>query len=221
MEPYQRASQAIREGDAQPFNFLKNTVLAGIGGGAAGLAHKAIGKIAPAIGALISEYVPEKFSIEGLKKIDPRFGKMIKDSLDAGYTYDDFRQFMGDKIKGSEDSTKETNKKNLIEMYSPELHQFITQHIKSGKSHIQAGALAKLPGKQGDFNKVIQKIMKDNNATWEDVLESVYGGQQGNQQSQQPEMQEQQEQQQQPTQSGAGQQALMDIMNKINQRLGQ
>ncbi len=100
--------------------------------------------------------------------------------------------------------------RNIIEQYSPELHQFIDQEVKNGRDLLQAGALA-----QNDkrFSKIIDKLSKDHKTPWSNILQAVYGGAQQSQ----PQVQPQQSQQQ----SGQGQQALASILEKINQRLGQ
>lgn len=234
MQPYQEASSAIRQGGETPINILKNVGLTAIGGGAANFGSRAMSKIIPAVGSLINKYVPENLSIAGLKKLDPRFGKFIQGALDSGYTYDDVRQFMEDKTKKSQDEIAQQDKKNLIEKHSPELHQFIKESMKKGQSHLEAGALARLPNKKGkDFNAAIEKLTKEHKTTWEEILEAVYGGKKmSNNTSQGPANMEQatqspmqqapsQQGQAQQGQAGAGQQALMDILNRINQKIGQ
>lgn len=225
MEPYQRASRAMRESEEQPFNVLKNTGLAAIGGGTAGIASKAIGKIVPAVGALISKYVPDNLMQAGLSKINPKLGTFMKSVLDAGYTHDDVREFLGEKIEKSQqpqtkqqesqEQQKEKPKdgRNIIEQYSPELHQFIANEVASGRKPIEAGALA-----QNDkrFSDVIKKLSEEHNTPWSSIIDSIYGtGEQAGA------LKEQQQQSGNSGQVGQGQQALMEILSRINQKLGQ
>ena len=208
MQPYQKASEALRSGEEYPLHLLKNAGLAAIGTGATSLGFKAVNKLVPAIGALINEFVPENLSIAGLKKVDPRFGKFIQGALDEGYTYEDIRGFIGDKVKKSQEPAQE--KKNIIEQYSPELHKWILGEIQNGRSPVEAAALA-----QNDqrFEKIIKKMTKEHKTQWSNIIQSVYGL---GEKAQQP--QQQQAFQQQPI--GQGQQALMQILQKINQKLG-
>lgn len=211
-EPYHRASKALREGEEYPLHILKNAGLTAIGGGAGALGAKAAGKIIPAIGALVNKYIPENISIAGLNKIDPRFGKFIQGALDEGYSYDELRNFLGDKIEKSQKPGQNT--KNIIEQESPELHQFLNQQIKSGRKPIEAAAIAQHDKR---FSSVIQKLSKTHKIPWSQIIESVYGlGE-----TAQAEQSQASQQMQQPQQQGQGQQALMAILQKINQRLGQ
>ncbi len=238
MQPYQRASQAIREGEDRPFNLVKNIGLSAAGGGAANLGSRAMGRIVPAVGALISKYVPDNILTAGLSKLDPRLGTFMKGAVDAGYTHDDIREFLGEKIEKSQEKPS-TDSKNLIEKHSPELHQFITEQMKKGESFRRAGALARLEGGGKTFGKTIEKLMKDHKASWEDMIEAIYGGektapsaapaaqsqapaaQMPNQPpgGQNPAMQQApQMQQPQAQQVGPGQQALVAALSKIPKR---
>jgi len=175
MQPYQRASQAIREGEDRPFNLVKNIGLSAVGGGAANLGSKAMTRIVPAVGALISKYVPDNILKAGLSKLDPRLGTFMQGAIDAGYTHDDIREFLGEKVEKSQQQVAQ-DKKNLIEKHSPELHQFITEQMKKGKGHIEAGALARIGVGGKNFSKEIEKLKKDHKTSWEEILEAVYGG---------------------------------------------
>ena len=209
-EPYHRASKALREGEEYPLHVLKNAGLTALGGGAGAFGAKALGKVLPAVGALINQYVPENIAMAGLNKIDPRFGKFLQGAMAEGYSFDELRQFLGDKIQKTQEQAKPD--KNIIEKESPELHQFLDQEIRKGRKPIEAAALA-----QNDkrFSSIIQKLSKSHKTPWSQIIESIYGTGETAQQNQQ---QQPQQTQQQP---GQGQQALMAILQKINQRLGQ
>lgn len=96
---------------------------------------------------------------------------------------------------------------NIIAQYSPELHNFLEGEISKGRHPVQAGALAYLDSK---FKGVISKIQKDTGLKWEDILQQTYLGNQ--RQQQQPTEQSQQTVQ--------GQQALMSILQKLQQGRG-
>lgn len=176
MHPYQDAARAIREGEEFPHKVARQAGLAAIGGGAATIGSKAVSKILPSIGAFLSPYVPESFAMKGLSKVDPRIGKFIQGAIDEGYTFDDVRAFMGEKLEKSEapEKTQETAKenRNIIEQYSPELNQFITQQMASGRDPLQAGAIA-----QNDkrFSSVIKKLSDTHKTPWSSIIEAVYG----------------------------------------------
>ncbi len=64
---------------------------------------------------------------------------------------------------------------NIIAQYSPELASFLEGHIQQGRDPLQAGALAQLDPK---FKRIIAKIEADHQASWSDILQSLFGGQQ-------------------------------------------
>lgn len=209
MEYYKKAAEAIRSGEEKPLNLLKNVGLTALGGGAASLGSKAINRLIPAVGALINQYVPENISREGLGRIDPRFNDFIQGAIDQGYSYEDLRNYIGEKIEKSEEQPKQ--KLNLIEQESPELHQYLDQEIRNGRRPIEAAAIAQHDKR---FANIIQKLTKTHKTPWSQIIESIYG----TGETAQPTQQTQQPQQGQP---GAGQQALMAILDRINQKLGQ
>lgn len=205
MQYYQKAAEAQRSGDEYPLQILKNAGLTALGGGAASAGSKAISSLLPTIGALINEYVPDKLSQTGLSKVDPRFNKFIQGALSEGYSYDDVRSFLGDKIKNSQ--TKEN--RNIIEQYDPELHTYITQKMKKGKTHIEAGQKALGHGR---FKRAIDKLTKDHKIPWTSILESVYGSQMA------PKKEEQPQSEQQP--QGQGSSSLLSILQKLQSARG-
>jgi hypothetical protein len=101
---------------------------------------------------------------------------------------------------------------NPIAKYSPELLQFIEQHIQSGRSPLEAGALARLPGNK--FDRVIAKIEKDSGMKFSEILEKIYGGKKGSQQPQ-GQSQQQGQQPQQAQQKANVDQALLAAFDKI------
>lgn len=206
MEPYQRASEALRSGEESPIQLLKGAGLTALGGGLINAGSKAMSKVIPAVGALINDYIPEEISKKGLSRIDPRFGKFIQGALDEGYSYDDLREFLGEKIKKSMPAKED---KGIIEQYSPELSSFIKEKIGSGMTPIQAGAVA-----QNDrrFSNAIKKMTQDHKVQWSQILESEFGKEPVSQ------SQNMQQQQNKPSDAKA---ALMQILQQINSSLGQ
>lgn len=174
MQPYQQASQAIRQNEESKAGVLQNAALAYTGGRAISGGYQALNKLMPAVGAFLSNYVPENLAIKGLNKVDPRLGEFVKGALEEGYSFDDVKNFMGEKIQ----KTEEDEKKNIIQQHSPELHQFVESEIKNGRSPLQAGALAQMEqkGKSG-FKNIIEKLVKEHKMPWSSIVEMVFGKQ--------------------------------------------
>lgn len=218
MEPYQRASEAIVSGNETPIQLAKNLALTAVGGGVMAASKKLL----PAIGSMLSPYIPDSIFRAGMSKIHPKLGSFVEKALSAGYTHDDLRTFLGEKIeKDQQQAQKE--KKNIVQKYSPELHDFITQLMKSGRSHTEAGALAGLSRKgKTDFKPIIDKISKDYKSSWGDLVEEIYGGSQQPPQDQQQPQQDQQQliHAQEARGPSAGDRRLMQMMEAINKRLG-
>jgi hypothetical protein len=191
MEPYQKASQSLRERGEAPIHAVKNLGYSALGGGAASLGSSVVSKLIPKVGSLINKYVPDNLSQAGLSKLDPRFGKFIQGALDEGYSYDDVRSTIEEKLG----NTVSQQAKNLIEQESPELHQFLDQEIKKGRKPIEAGAIAQNNKK---FTNTIKKLMKTHKTSWSNIIESVFGGQG----TAQPEEQQPSQQGMQQTQQG-------------------
>lgn len=212
LRPDEEANQEEIERDR---SFRKN--LSGAASAATGFGIGASGALTSRIMPFLSQYIPVDLAMKGLNKVSPKLADFLKKGKAAGLDVEEGLQFIKDKLnpktqeepEGAKESLKEN--RNIIEKYSPELHQFISDQIKMGRSAIEAGALASLEQKGGKgFKNVIDKIVKDHKTPWSAILESVYGSEQAAKSN---------PQQQQPN-PGPGQQALMDILQKINQRLG-
>ncbi len=159
MEPYQRAAQATRQSGEKPYELAKGAI------------SGSISRILP----FLSTYVPVKLAMSGLNKIDPKWGKFFNEANELGYDADEVRDFLKDKISKEQEKKTEQPKenRNIIEQYSPELHQFIDQEVRKGRPLIQAGALA-----QNDkrFADIINKMQKDHKTPWSNIIQSIYGG---------------------------------------------
>ena len=109
MQPYQRASQEIRRQGELPVTAIKKGIGALVAGKSLSLADKAL--------AFLNPHVPEKFSKEGLNKIDPRLGAFIKKATEEGVDYDEtLRDFISEKAaKAQEQPSKESTIKQAAE----------------------------------------------------------------------------------------------------------
>jgi hypothetical protein len=211
MRPSERATQAVINRDKEEKEFIKGGLktVAGLGLSASSFALGS--KILP----FLSKHIPADLVVKGINKISPELGSFLKKGMDAGLNIEEGKQFLKDKLQPKENAQ---DNRNIIEQYSPELHQFIEGEIQKGRQPLEAGALAQL---KKEFADPIKKLTKDHKAPFSALLQTVYGGgQQSQQGQQQPQPQQPQQGQPQNQQSGQGQQALMAIMQKINQTLG-
>lgn len=161
----------------------------------------------------LSEYITPDLAIKGISKISPDLGKFLKSGMQKGLNIKEGLNFIKDNLKQPEEKKEHPKQSlNIIEQESPELHRFISDEVTKGRQPIEAGALAQA---QVKFKKIINKLIKDHKTTFQAILDTVYGGGQYggavNPQSQG---------QHQPQQAGPGQQALMTILQKIQQQRG-
>ncbi len=167
MQPYQEASKEIRRQSDIPANTLKTAGVLGasaLGGGAI------IGRVLP----LLSRLIPADLAIKGLSKVDPRIGKFIDSSLKLGNTFDDIRDFIQNKAQEGSGNAKDN--RNVIQQYSPELHEFLSGEIGKGRSALEAGSLAE---SNPSFKNIIKKLSEDHKAPFSSILQTVYGDTQG------------------------------------------
>jgi hypothetical protein len=166
MEPYQRATEEIRRQGELPLDLAKKAVSVG-SAAATGLAGgAAIGRVLP----FLNKYVPQDLAIKGLSKLDPRFGKFINKALSAGQSFDEIKDYIGGKAEEEEQKVAKESR-NIIQQYSPELHQFIDQEVKKGNSPFEAGTRAQ---KDKRFSNIISKLSKDHKTPWSNIIESVF-----------------------------------------------
>ena len=224
MQPYQEVTKETLRKKKAPYETAKNAVIAGVSfAGGVGLS-----RIASRITPFLSPYIAPELAKKGISKIDKGLGKFIDKSEQAGYDFDEIKDFIGQKISGEEPKQPE-QKKNVIEQYSPELHQFLSEEIKKGRHPLEAGVLAQHDQK---FSGAINKILKDHKTDWQTILQTVYGdqgeptnykaqqqqaAQQQQQAAQQPQQQMQGQQQGQPSQ---GIQALMQSIQELKKLRG-
>jgi hypothetical protein len=143
-------------------------------GASAGLASK--------IGPFLNSYVPLDLAMKGINKVAPRIGEFLKKGQSLGLDVKEGLDFVKNSIESSESQgqkAKET--RNVIEQYSPELHSFIANEVKKGRTPAQAAAALQVSKEHGKYKEIIKKIEKDHKTDWLSILESIYGGAQQNQ----------------------------------------
>lgn len=165
MQPYQEAAETTKRSGI--VNTIKN-----IGAGAAGaVGFRATNSVINRILPLLNSYVPETFAKKAIEKIDPRIGEFIEGAEREGATFDETKEFIGQKLQKSEEEPAKESR-NIIEQESPELHSFLDQEIRKGRKPVEAGALA-----QNDkrFSNIIKKLMKAHKTPWSSIVESIFG----------------------------------------------
>lgn len=179
MQPYQAASEKIRRHGELPIEALKtgasiaaSAASAPIGALKTGASIAAGGIALKRILPLLSKYIPQDLAIKGLNKLSPHFGNFINKSLQEGASFDTIRDFLRGKAEGEQQKPAQETR-NVIEQYSPDLHQFIASEVSAGRPVLEAGALAQANPK---FKTTIKQIEKDNKANWSAILQSIYGG---------------------------------------------
>src|ERR1700722_6626807 len=226
MRPDERAALAQVERSENIRSTVKGGLKTAASLGAAALTGGTAAAIAPAISSrvlpFLSQYIPAGLAVKGLSKVNPTLGKFLKKGQEMGLDVKEGIDFIRNKLGYNEEEEKKKTKqeKNIIQKYSPELHQFISDEIKKGRTPIQAGALA-----QNDkrFKSAINKLSKDHKTNWSQIIQGIYGtGETAQPQQQMQQSQPVEEQAQQPQQgAGQGQQALMGLIQQYMQSRGQ
>jgi hypothetical protein len=213
----ERANQAEVERDQRLRGNIGKAVTTAGSLGAAGIAGGLASKVMP----FLNEYIPAGLAMKGINKVSPKLGAFLQKGQDMGLDVQEGLNFLKDKLGVTKGNESPKQDRNIIQQYSPELHEFILEQINSGQSPLAAGALAEL-GKSGkSFKKEIEKIVKDHKAPWSSIIETVYGTQKNQSQpsvTNQPTPQN--PQQGQPQGQGQGQAALISILQKIQQTRG-
>ena len=204
MNPYEKTSLEMKRQSEGPKRFAKT---------AAGLGAASFAPVLARAAPFLSDYITPEMAVKGLSKINPKLGKFVNDAFNGGYEFDEVKDFLKEAISGSEGeepkqgSEKEPAKQsqNIVEQYSPDLHQFILGEIQKGRSPQDAAGRAIFDDSvKGKFQSIIKKIEKDHKAPWSQIVESIYGGGQAGQ-SQQPQAPQQMQEPQGQTQGQTSQ----------------
>lgn len=235
LRPDEIAAQADIEKSGRQTQSLKSglktaaNIATGLAG--AGIAAKTASSLSTKIMPFLNKYIPVDMAINGISKVSPEIGGLLKKGVEKGLNIEDGLDFLKGQVEKKSSPAKD--QRNIIEQYSPELFSFLKEQIGQGKSPIEAGALAQIP--KSKFSSVIKKIEDDNKTNWSSIIQSVFGQSQGdiNQNKNNPSDTEIMESkmdkffdkqkpqaQSQPSQMGPGQQALMQMIQQINQKLG-
>lgn len=167
--PYRSASEEIQRQEGDPLNYLqKGLSISAAVGGLGGL-----GALSSKILPLLNSRIPESIAVKGINKINPSLGRFVESATNFGYDFEEVRNFLRNKAAEQQDEKVEPKQnRNIIQQYSPDLHEFILTEIKKGRSPLEAGALASL---SDAFKSVINKLTKDYSSPFSALLETVYG----------------------------------------------
>ena len=197
--PDELATQSNIERDERLRGNLKKIPTLALGAGASYLGAK----VAP----FLSQYVPLDLAMKGIDKVAPQIGNFLRKGQKMGLDLEEGLNFVKDKLKPAESSETAKEHRNIIQKYSPELHEFISQKVKGG---MRPGtiALSLLKGKGNEkFRNIIGKIVKDYSTDFVSLVESLYGSESMGAPQSQAALQP--EQAQQPQQPMGAQQAPM------------
>lgn len=189
---------------------LESNIKTGLGTAATLGAGSAIAGLGSKIAPFLSEYIPVDLAVKGISRVSPKMGNFLKKGMEKGLNVKDGINFLKDKFSSPESlQEKPKDNRNIIQQYSDELHTFIDNAVKSGESPTKVGGTARQDPK---FKKIIEKIEKDHQTPWPNIIDSIYRN------SNQPE-QPQSPQQAQPNgavqQKGNTDQAIMAALEKI------
>lgn len=208
MRPDEIANRAEIERDER----FRSNISSALGTGMTAAGGVAMARVLP----FLSQYVPVDLAVKGISKVSPTLGDFLKRGQSMGLKVEEGLQYIKDSMSPKQGAEPPKDNRNLVEQYSPELHQFIMDQMQKGRSALEAGALATLETSGGKgFKKVIDQITKDHKSPWASILQSVYSTQEGMAPNQQ-----QQPSSQPGSKPGKGQQALMDILQKLQQMRG-
>jgi hypothetical protein len=146
--------------------------------GAKTVASAALAATGARILPFLSEHIPIDLAIKGISKISPKIGDFIKKGMSQGMDVKEGFQFLKDQIQPKEEEPEKKQEqpkenRNIIQQYSPELHEFLKNEIAGGRPLLEAGALAQINEK---FKGLIKKLEKDHKTNFSSILQTIYGG---------------------------------------------
>lgn len=174
LRPDEKAALSDIERSKSQDDRAKSVIKTAIGIGSAaiggGMAAKGLGPLSSKILPFLNRFIPASLALAGISKISPEIGKFLKNGMDQGLKLEDGLDHIKSEIERDQQSTKED--RNIIQQYSPELHDFLSEKVRSGISPVQAGAIAQSDKR---FSSIIKKMSKDHKTPWSNILESVFG----------------------------------------------
>lgn len=227
MQPYQEASEELLRRGERPGQLAKKAGNLGLGAAATYGGAALAGRVLP----FLNKFIPNDLAIKGLRKVDPRLGKFIDTALKNGGTFDEAKEFIRNKIE-EDDVVQDAKNDNVIWKFSKKLAKFIDDAVGVGHTIDEVEGMARAPGNK--FKKDIENIEKSMGLPFKDIIRLIHGGSRSKKGSMQsavsPSMaveedsmpiNQSSQQAQTQAQPGQGQQALMAMLQQINQRMAQ
>lgn len=230
LRPDEQAAQSEIERATRRDSNIKGALKTGATIAAASMGIPAGGKLYSKIKPFLSSYIPADLAVKGISKISPNLGKFFKEGKSLGLDVKGGLDYLKENMFEQEQKQeKSPSEKNIIQKYSPNLHEYLTDLINTGLSPAEAATKARrfLDKKEQD---TIKKIEKDYKADWLSIVESIFGSGETAQPSQDPMQPEQDpmqgmqpdQAQQAPTPSaggGRGNAMLLQMLQEINQKI--
>lgn len=170
-QPYQDAEEELINREKAPYKALRKGI--GVGASIVG-GTSLVNRLVP----LLNDFIPESLAKKGIAKLSPQLGKFVESATNLGHDFYDVRDFLRSKAaeetekKEEKKSQKVADQRNVIQQYSPELHEYLSGEIQKGRSPLEAGALASM---QDNFKSVIKKMSEDHRTPFSSILQSIYG----------------------------------------------
>ena len=166
LRPDEQASESIIRRAQEREGNIKKGIKTAIGVGTTALGAGISAKILP----LLSQYIPPELAMKGINKVAPKIGNFLESGLKNGLDLQGGLDYLKEQFNPSEEPAKED--RNIIQQYSPELHEFIQDSLRKGYSVLQTAALAQINNR---FRNIISKLKKDHKLPWHQIMESIYG----------------------------------------------
>lgn len=229
-----RPDELARDTEVERFDRLGRYGEAGVaaaelaGGAAIGSAALSGGKYLSKILPFLNKYVPQDLSLKGISKVSPKLGNFLKSGMASGLTLDsglDFLRQYAEKDGEEGEAAVDAMADNPLWRFSKKLAKFVDDAFKIGHTLDEVLGMTTSPGNK--FQKEIKHVEKSIGMPFRELLRSIYGGEKQHQGAVQPPTRAVQENQQTgltaPQQQGGqgkGQEALMQTLQMINERLG-
>lgn len=212
MQPYQLSGEVMKRKSEQPIRLLKK--VASIGTGVAGgVAGKSIMK---KIFPILAGGFTTANTIKALKGVHPKIGEFIENAMNSGRSFEEIKDFLSEKASTAEKERPQSLFEKLTEgldtssldpgsQKEMSFMQMIADQMEGKGKTIKDPAVKKL-------KKKIQNILKGKGSLATGFMQEAPEAEMTQPMMQQPQMQ--------AAQPGAGQQALMAILQKIQAQRG-
>lgn len=164
MQPYQSASEEIKRQGELPLQAIKTAGKLASGYGVGALGGIALSKIMP----FLNKYIPENIAVQGLSRIDKRFGKFFSKAAQHGTPFEEAREYIKEKIDPVEkqEALKKFNEHKKKNKMVDELHTLYQQQYNAQSQQPQPTQQAQSPQPQGQggIDPQLAQLLQQGNA---------------------------------------------------------